>query len=105
MKVFIICFDGDHIAFPTAFIDREMAEERLRIMQDAMDADADKHQRKSYSQWYSVEELEMERPIKLSTESTLKFLEMLDDDAEPNERLKKGTESVGNKMSPTETGG
>ena len=58
-------------------------------MQDEMDADADKHQRKSYSQWYSVEELEMERPIKLSTEGTLKFLEMLDGQAEPNESLRK----------------
>jgi hypothetical protein len=82
MKVYIICFDGDHISYPTAFLDKEKAEERLRIMQDEMDADADKHQRKSYSQWYSVEELEMERPIKLSAE-------MLDGQAEPNERIKK----------------
>jgi hypothetical protein len=89
MKVYIICFDGDHICHPTAFLDREKAEERLRIMQDEMDADADKHQCKSYSQWYSVEELEMERPIKLSTEGTLKFLEMLDGQAEPNENLRK----------------
>jgi hypothetical protein len=92
MKVYIICFDGETIAYPTAFIDRERAEERLRIMQDAMDADADKHQRKSYSQWYSVEEMEMERPIKLSTEATLKFLEMLDGQAEPNEKLKKAAQ-------------
>jgi hypothetical protein len=89
MKVYIICFDGDHISYPTAFLDKDKAEERLRIMQDDMDADADKHQRKSYSQWYSVEELEMERPIKLSAEGTLKFLEMLDGQEEPNERLKK----------------
>lgn len=82
MKVYIICFDGDHIAYPTAFLEREKAEERLRIMQDAMDADADKHQCKSYSQWYSVEEMEMERPVRLSTE-------MLDEQAEPNEKLKK----------------
>ena len=82
MKVYIICFDGDHIAYPTAFIDKEKAEERLRIMQDDMDADADAHQRKSYSQWYSVEELEleMERPVKLSTER-------LDDDAEPTQPM------------------
>jgi hypothetical protein len=60
MKVFIICFDGETIAYPTAFLDRELAEKRLRIMQDEMDADADKHQRKSYSQWYSVEEMEPE---------------------------------------------
>ena len=56
MKVYIICFDGDHIAYPTAFIDREKAEERLRIMQDEMD----KVEGKSHSQWYSVEELEAE---------------------------------------------
>ena len=80
MKVYIICFDGDHISHPTAFLDKAQAEERLRIMQDEMDADADKHQRKSYSQWYSVEELEMERPVKLSTE-------MLDDDAEPTQPM------------------
>lgn len=89
MKVYIICFDRDHISYPTAFLEREKAEERLRIMQDEMDADADKHQCKSYSQWYSVEEMEMERPIRLSTEGTLKFLEMLDEQAEPNEKLKK----------------
>ena len=94
MKVYIICFDGDHISYPTAFLDREKAEERLRIMQDDMDADADKHQRKSYSQWYSVEELEMERPIKLSAEGTLKFLEMLDEQAEPNEKLKKAAQEI-----------
>ena len=68
MKVYIICFDEETIAYPTAFLDKAQAEERLKIMQDEMDADADKHQRKSYSQWYSVEELEMERPVKLSTE-------------------------------------
>jgi hypothetical protein len=85
MRVFIICFDGTHISYPTAFLDRETAEERLRIMQDEMDADADKNQCKSYSHWYSVEEL----PIKLSTEGTLKFLEMLDGQAEPNESLRK----------------
>lgn len=67
MKVYIICFDEETIAYPTAFLDKAQAEERLKIMQDEMDADADKHQRKSYSQWYSVEELEMERPVKLST--------------------------------------
>lgn len=89
MKVYIICFDGDHIAYPTAFLDRDEAEERLRIMQDEMDASADKHQCKSYSQFYSVEELEMERPVKLSTEGTLKFLEMLDKQVEPNESLRK----------------
>jgi hypothetical protein len=61
MKVYIICFDGSHISYPTAFLDREKAEKRLRIMQDEMDAEADKNQCKSYSQWYSVEELEMER--------------------------------------------
>ena len=55
MKVYIICFDGEAIAYPTAFIDREKAEERLRIMQDEMD----KVEGKSYSQWYSVEELEL----------------------------------------------
>ena len=80
MKVYIICFDGDHISHPTAFLDREKAEERLRIMQDDMDADADKHQRKSYSQWYSVEELEMERPVRLSTE-------MLDGQTEPTQPI------------------
>ena len=80
MKVYIICFDGDHISHPTAFLDREKAEERLKIMQDEMDADADKHQRKSYSQWYSVEELEMERPFKLSTE-------MLDGQTEPTQPM------------------
>ena len=89
MRVFIICFDEETIAYPNAFLDREKAEERLKIMQDEMDADADKHQRKSYSQWYSVEEMEMERPIKLSTEATLKFLEMLDGQAEPKDSLKK----------------
>ena len=92
MKVYIICFNGDHIAYPTAFLDRDKAEERLRIMQDEMDAGADKNQRKSYSQWYSVEEMEMERPIKLSTEATLKFFEMLDGQAEPNEKLKKAAQ-------------
>ena len=68
MKVYIICFDEETIAYPTAFLDKAQAEERLKIMQDDMDADADERQRKSYSQWYSVEELEMERPVKLSTE-------------------------------------
>ena len=82
MKLFIICFDGETIAYPTAFLDKAQAEERLKTMQDEMDADADKHQRKSYSQWYSVEEMEMERPIKLSTE-------MLDGQAEPKDSLKK----------------
>jgi len=38
MKVYIVCFDGDHISHPTAFLDLEKAEERLRIMQDEMDA-------------------------------------------------------------------
>ena len=64
MKVYIICFDGETIAYPTAFLDKAQAEERLRIMQDEMD----KVEGKSYSQWYSVEELEMERPVRLSTE-------------------------------------
>ena len=80
MKVYIICFDEETIAYPTAFLDKAQAEERLRIMQDDMDADADKHQRKSYSQWYSVEELEMERPVKLSTE-------MLDGQTEPTQPM------------------
>jgi hypothetical protein len=87
MRVFIICFDGSHISYPTAFLDREKAEERLRIMQDEMDADADKQQCKSYSQWYSVEELEMERPIKLSTEGALKLLEILNGQTESNKSL------------------
>lgn len=89
MKVYIICFDGDHISYPKVFLDKEKAEERLRIMQDAADAEAAVYMGKSYSQWYSVEEMEIERPIKLSTEGTLKFLEMLDGQAEPNEKLKK----------------
>ena len=55
MKVYIICFDGETIAYPTAFLDKAQAEERLRIMQDEMD----KVEGKSYSQWYSVEELEL----------------------------------------------
>ena len=59
MKVYIICFDEETIAYPTAFLDKAQAEERLKIMQDEMDADADERQRKSYSQWYSVEELEV----------------------------------------------
>ncbi len=63
MKVYIICFDNETIAYPTAFLDKAQAEERLRIMQDEMD----KVEGKSYSQWYSVEELEMERPTKLMT--------------------------------------
>jgi hypothetical protein len=92
MKVYIICFDGETIAYPSAFLDKERAEERLRFMQDVMDADAYKYQRKSYSQWYSVEEMEMERPIKLSTEGTLRLLEMLDGQAEPNEKLKKAAQ-------------
>ena len=74
MKVYIICFDGETIAYPTAFLDKAQAEERLRIMQDEMD----KVEGKSYSQWYSVEELEMERPVKLSTE-------MLDGRTEPTQ--------------------
>jgi hypothetical protein len=76
MKVYIICFDGETIAYPTAFLDKAQAEERLRIMQDEMD----KVEGKSYSQWYSVEELEMERPVKLSTE-------MLDGQTEPTEPM------------------
>jgi hypothetical protein len=59
MRVFIICFDGTHISCPIAFLDREKAEERLRVIQDEVDEEADKHQCKSYSHWYSVEELEM----------------------------------------------
>ena len=74
MKVYIICFDGETIAYPTAFLDKAQAEERLRIMQVEMD----KVEGKSYSQWYSVEELEMERPVKLSTE-------MLDGQTEPTQ--------------------
>jgi hypothetical protein len=76
MKVYIICFDGETIAYPTAFLDKAQAEERLRIMQDEMD----KVEGKSYSQWYSVEELEMERPVKLSTE-------MLDGQTEPTQPM------------------
>lgn len=60
MKVYIICFDGETIAYPKAFLDRELAEKQLTIMQDEMDADANKKQCKSYSQWYSVEEMEVE---------------------------------------------
>lgn len=60
MKIYIICFDNKEISYPKVFLDKEKAEERLRIMQDAMDADADKHQCKSYSQWYSVDEMEVE---------------------------------------------
>lgn len=56
MRIFIICFDGETIAYPTAFLDKAQAEERLKIMQDEMD----KVEGKSYSQWYSVEELEVE---------------------------------------------
>lgn len=78
MKVYIICFKNEHIAYPTAFLDREMAEECLKIMQDAH---ADKNQCKSYSDWYSVQEMEMERPLRLNTEETLKLLELLDKDA------------------------
>lgn len=72
MKVYIICFNNEHIAYPTAFLDREMAEECLKIMQDA---------HADYSDWYSVQEMEMERPLRLNTEETLKLLELLDKDA------------------------
>lgn len=62
MKIYIICFDHSEISYPKVFLDKEKAEERLRIMQDAIDADAHKNElwRKSYSHWYSVEELEVE---------------------------------------------
>lgn len=59
MRIFIICFDGETIAYSAAFLDKEEAEERLRIMQDAIDAEADKHQCKTYSQFYTIEELEL----------------------------------------------
>lgn len=55
MKVYIICFDGETIAYPKAFLDRELAEKQLYAMQYAMD----KVEGKSYSHWYSVEEMEV----------------------------------------------
>lgn len=60
MKIYLICFDEKEIAYPKAFTDITVAEGRLKLLQDAMDADADKHQCKSYSHWYSVEEMEIE---------------------------------------------
>jgi hypothetical protein len=60
MKIYLICFDNKEIAYPKVFTDKALAEERLTAMQDEMDADADKHQCKSYSHWYSVEEMEVE---------------------------------------------
>lgn len=60
MKIYLICFDEKEIAYPKAFTDITVAEGRLRLLQDAMDAAADGNQCKSYSQWYSVEEMEVE---------------------------------------------
>lgn len=60
MVVYIICFDGETIAYPKVFLDRELAEKQLTIIQDKIDDAADKHQCKSHSQWYSVEEMEIE---------------------------------------------
>lgn len=71
MKVYIICFDNETIAYPKVFLDEASAEERLRIMQDEMDAEADRYQRKSYSQWYSVEE--METPVSTKFQGMLSF--------------------------------
>jgi len=60
MKVYIICFDNSEISYPKVFLDKEKAEKRLRIMQDAADAEAAVYMGKSYSHWYSVDEMEVE---------------------------------------------
>jgi len=56
MKVYIICFDGETIAYPKVFLDEALAQKQLYAMQYEMD----KAEGKSYSQWYSVEEMEVE---------------------------------------------
>lgn len=56
MKVYIICFDNETIAYPKVFLDKTMAEIQLWNMQYEMDM----AEGKSFSQWYSVEEMEAE---------------------------------------------
>lgn len=60
MKIYVICFDNKEIAYPKVFINKALAEERLTAMQDAMDAEAAVYGDKSYSHWYSVDEMEVE---------------------------------------------
>jgi len=56
VKVFIICFNNETIAYPKVFLDEALAQKQLYAMQYEMD----KAEGKSYSQWYSVEEMEAE---------------------------------------------
>jgi hypothetical protein len=60
MKIYVICFDNKIIKYPKAFADKALAEERLKELQDTLDAEADEFQWKSYSHWYSVDEMEVE---------------------------------------------
>ena len=69
MKIYVICFDNESISYPNAFLDRELAEKRLKEMQDQMDKQAKKYKDKSYSHWISVDEMEVE--FGEATQSTL----------------------------------
>lgn len=60
MKVYVICFDNKLIAYPNVFTNKALAEERLKIIQDTLEAEAREFQWKSYSHWYSVDEMEVE---------------------------------------------
>jgi hypothetical protein len=60
VKIYVICFDNNEISYPKVFIDKALAEARLKELRDQMDADAKQLKYKSYSHWYSVEEMEIE---------------------------------------------
>ena len=60
MKIYVICFDNSQISYPKAFTDRDVAEGRLKLLQEEENTFAEKHEITSYSHWYSVEEMEVE---------------------------------------------
>lgn len=61
MKVYIICFDNEHIRYPKVFLDRELAEKRLQELRDRHRAEYLELKMRDYSHWLSVDEMEVEQ--------------------------------------------
>jgi hypothetical protein len=60
MKIYVICFDNECIRYPNVFLDRKLAEKRLKIIRDNIDAQALQYKKINYSHWYSIDEMEVE---------------------------------------------
>ena len=59
MKIYIITFNNLEIAIDKAYTSRTQAEKEMQRLADYMDSKSAESQIKSYSHFYSVDELEL----------------------------------------------